>query len=376
MAEVQLQIKKLPIWQREVTPNNGRPTLREDTHTLLQVNGLGTVGLVQKTRPYVSTPADLMLLPFEKEVSQLTELTAEEGRALFAVTADVATTLHTLIGTGVPVIGINQQPDCVLIPEKYAADGTELKVQTIDTLHLHVFVEDGSGWQRGTVGELEALDRYDFVDPFSLIVSELALPIVHAQLGGEGTVDLQTSRFPIGLDIVFSGDISEVLAQPFFFTFLQSLQRELFKVYGDISGLVFHPDGDLRPQQERVLNVQHFLQTADISPYQKRLLVGVVSNLKPRNEEPRKHLRFVQGPALTWVIYQRGRQTHLAMTPRILSRGNAMESFGIWKDHPDENGDANHQRWINDFYWKLISALGKKYTPQPGPLLLSKLTND
>ena len=60
-------------------------------------------------------------------------------------------------------------------------------------------------------------------------------------------------------------------------------------------------------------------------------------------------MRLVQGPALTWIIYEDRGITRTNMNFRIISRGNASDALGVWVEPSGESGDDRKSQ-LRNFY--------------------------
>ncbi|MFA6250438.1 MAG: hypothetical protein WC686_02915 [Candidatus Shapirobacteria bacterium] len=347
-------------------------TLESDAHTIVSLPNFGDVGLVQKRRPYVEGPADLMLVPFYRPVDLLTHCSPDEARELFFLSGHLIGVLSSLQLNGFPVIAINQQPEAGKIASKYAPDGTELKVQTINQLHFHLFIEDGSGQPKARVAQLNEEDQPDFLDPFSPIVAQLLAPIVAEHVcssGLKGELRTVWDEFPVGLRITIEAPLPIVMQEPQLPVLLSQVQDRYCLAYNCLASNFLDPSKRLIDRPERIRRTRQFLANTDcLSPLSRRHLLLLSSSVTSSEKETRHHLRFVQGPALTWLFFQQGRQTVVNIAPRILSRGNAMESLGIWKDQFDD-APVSTQCQYNAFYAELAARVDSRYRPRSGPLL-------
>jgi len=105
-----------------------------------------------------------------------------------------------------------------------------------------------------------------------------------------------------------------------------------------------------------------------LSAFSQRIARLLATNIVSSGSESRQYLRLIYGPASIWIIYENDSGCYIHLSPKVLSRGNAMESLGIWKDQFDE-ADEKRQLVLDDFYLKLIEEIDDSYSPQKGPLL-------
>jgi len=376
--------KKLTIKERVVFSNPSRLLLGEvrpflgslegDAYAILRLDPYGEVGLVQKSRPYVEGPADMMMVPFYRPVSLITECTPDERHKLFALSGHLVELFERCCPHDYPVIAINQQSEGTTIPGKYAEDGTELKVQTIDQLHFHIFMEDKSGEPKFPIFRLKSEDRKDFLDPFSVVATDFIGPMVRQQILRSGLVcdyQIAWNSFPLGIRIFIDKPLSATTQEVALSNFLSGVQTQYCIMYELVASCFLSSDGSDMPRKrtERVDRVNQLVKKYDcLSEFSKRLLSLLAHKVTSSKQENRKYLRFVKGPALTWLLYAQDKQTVVNLSPRILSRGNAMESLGIWKDQ-FQDASSEVQQEHNCFYRNLLPIIDPQYKPIAGPLL-------
>jgi len=390
---IEREYLSLPIKKRIVFSNPQRVDvearnsflgkLEGDTHTILQLDGWGHVALVQKSRPYITGPADLMLIPIYRDISQVSELDDDEGRALLRMSGSVA---HAMVradegkGQSHSVIAFNQQPACVYLPEKYE-NGVEVKTQTINQLHFHIFLEDGQGETNGTIADLKEGDKKDFLDIFGIAFGEALIPVLKKKvtsLNNKAEVFFLKNRFPLGINIRWDESLESVTNDPNLFNFIKFSQERLIAFYQDFAGCIAadgshwweNRNSDLRSKSERIEKVNDFLKRkcGNLSAFSQRIARLLATNIVSSGSESRQYLRLIYGPASIWIIYENDSGCYIHLSPKVLSRGNAMESLGIWKDQFDE-ADEKRQLVLDDFYLKLIEEIDDSYSPQKGPLL-------
>ena len=63
------------------------------------------------------------------------------------------------------------------------------------------------------------------------------------------------------------------------------------------------------------------------------------------------------------IAFTKGDFATINVSPRIISKGNAMESFGIWKDQFEDASQENQLEY-NRFYLNLLSNINQIYCPQ------------
>lgn len=329
---------------------------------------VGRMGLTYKKTPYVENPADLMLILEDSEVSQLTDFTTDQGVSFFRACGEVATNMASMIGEGKPFIALNQQADCTAIPFKFAPDGTELKVQTIDNIHAHIFIETGYGENMGPAHEMTEMDQVDFMDPYGIAVGKLFQEYAQGLLPIDSptVVTFNEMNYPLGLTFTLNGGIKENLSSADFFNLIQDVQRQYVKMYRQVYSLLTNESGQLRTHQERKILVEEFLKTHNVTDETKRDLLTLCVATKNVELEERKQMRLVRGPALTWVIYEDGVNTKATMIFRIVSRGNATDALGIWVE-PKGIASEEREMELQNFYGALMSNLGNNYNVFPGP---------
>ena len=110
---------------------------------------------------------------------------------------------------------------------------------------------------------------------------------------------------------------------------------------------------------------------SNLSAFSQRIARLLAMNIVSSRSESRQYLRLIYGPASTWIIYEDDSGCYVHLSPKVLSRGNAMESLGIWKDQFDE-ADEQRQFALDDFYLKLLENIDDLYCPQKGPLLTER----
>lgn len=383
-----LPVKKRVVFSNPPGPNmcNDEPFLGElekDTHTYLSVDNRGLIALVQKSRPYISGPADLMLIPAYRSVSQICELDDNEGQSLLEMSGVIANSMVEISGDkncGRPVIALNQQPSCVSLPGKYE-EGVEVKIQTIDQLHLHIFLEDGEGDPFLTIGALSAEDKKDFLDIPGLVLSEALFPDVDHQataLNSLAETRFSLDKYPLGINIRWGRKITDITGDPKAFDFIKHVQDRLATAYQDFCRCLTVGGDDwwlgrsqLRFSDERIARTEVLLETTykHISDFGKRVALLIARNIVPGELEERRYLKMLYGPSCTWIFFEDSSGAYIHFSPKVLSRGNAMECLGIWKDQFEEADEAR-QRLQHSFYLDLQENLATRgYEVQKGPLL-------
>lgn len=365
--------KELPLLIRRDVPRNivsGKSIegYAADAYFIIDDNLLGKVAIVKKWTRYVNNPADAMVIPLESNISQLTDLDYESGIRFMELCSFLATTMHDKLGAGFPVIAINQQTDCQKLPYKYSDDGTEVKVQTIDQLHAHVFVEDGLGVPFMAVGDLPKEDRYCFYDPLAEVASEIVCSpsFFDKELYGiEKT--LSNNGFPMGVKFAVEGNSSEMGT---LFAVMKTIQTRYVNLYREIERELLE-NGQVVGIQARRSLLNRLNSEFDLSRKSRAILYYVLNNLRDYSNEERKFMRFVQGPALTWIIYEDKNHLLVNLSPRILSRGNASESLGIWVEPIDSDNVALADEQSN-FFRSLINSLQGRLNIYSGPQLLQR----
>lgn len=360
----------LEIVKREIPSNEvvGGESLAEDAVIDIESETLGKVSLVIKKTPYVENPADLMLTVPDLKISQLTEFEPGKGCEFIALCGRTVGKMHNQLGRGMPVIALNQQAECVYIPNKFAPDGTELKLQTINELHAHLFIEAGEGHSMGPASNMEVADQIDFMDPFGLAVGKLLYGMLDnggIELPNGFIANYETASFPLGLTIKIGDDIGSATGKPEFFDMLQRLQSKYVELYYYVKCELTNEDGSLKDRQSRKAFVTEFLEGKNLEPNEQRALETIGIATRNVEAEPRKNMRLVQGPALTWVIYESEGVTCANMNFRIVSRGNASDALGVWVE-PVGKADVERKSQLRDFYIELAKQL-KQENAKTGP---------
>lgn len=366
-----MRAEQLPIVYREVPKNPANfPDQKGfllDSFLTLEHPLIGTVALTRKRTQYVTGPADTMIVPLDLNASQLTELTVVQGHVFFEVCGCVAAAMLELAGNGYPVIAVNQQPECVNIPQKFASDGTELKVQTIDHLHSHVFIEDGAGVRGKKIAELDSASRNDFLDRLGLAASHLLLARINRKLvefSFRPVAFFSESKFPLGINIPFIGGIRGLMANKKVFRLVTEVQEDLIELYGSVEGHMLDEDKERKKRQ-----LELFLSGLDAPASVKNYLLTVAMAIKKDAAGLEKHLHLVMGPAMTWIFFEKEKKTFINLTPRFFSRGNAMEALGIWVEPIEVNKEKNLASQ-DAFYRLLMVKLGKLFNTEAGQVLL------
>ncbi len=362
--------KELVVIERYVPRNPvhepNRDGFRADSLLVIDNADLGPIGVVRKKTHYVNSPADVMIMPLEGAISQITELSEAEAASFLLTCARVVDAMREISPDGSPVIAINQQPDCIMLPTKFAPDGTELKVQTIDAIHAHVFLEDGRGLPRGTISSMDKVASTDFFDPLGHAVSQLFISEVNRQLDEAGLATqstYNTDHFPLGINVPFDGDIVAVLTDPRIARFIQATQRSYVQTYRMIEQIWQNYSGEARRDQI----TQFFSGLSGENIQVREFVERVILSLREDVSGVERHHRLVQGPALTWVIYERDGRCYIHLTPRFFSRGNAMEDLGVWVEPVEEvTPDLSE---ANDFYRLLMVKLGSTLLVSEGASL-------
>lgn len=366
----------LPSLIRRTVPINptirARKSLLDDAYVIFDSEVLGRVCLTQKKTPYEIHPADVMVAIPDNKASQLTELSYFEGVVFLRTCGRIARIMHKALGRGFPVVAINQQPECRNIPYKYSEDGTELKVQTLNELHAHVFIEDHFGERYLSVAELSPDSKYDFYDPYAMAFSEGLFNRVAGKLvklDKQHKISFNQGTFPIGINIAWGEDIVTTLGDAHFYQFIREVQEDIVSIYRSVETMIINDDGSFADRNKRRLMVDALCDSEGrLSDKCRRVITSLIMGLRSSDSEKRKYMRLIKGPALTWAFCENNGCTNINLIPRIISRGNAMEMLGIWV----ETGEvADEKRLImQDAYFdKLIGHLGVDLNVKGGPAL-------
>ncbi|MBI5358597.1 hypothetical protein HZB69_03175 [Candidatus Amesbacteria bacterium] len=335
-----------------------------DSLAIISDNLWGRFGVVRKWTQYVTGSADVMIIPLGSNVSQLTELEAPRLGRFLHLCGSLVAEMHRECGNGFPVVAINQQPECVNIPDKYAADGTELKVQTINEVHAHLYIENGKYNHTIPPSKLKAEDRYSFIDPLGIIAGGLIYKEACdtlERIPGFVKLHLFDDKYPLGVNFELTGGISENLDKTELCAFVADTQSWIFGIYRSL-------ENKLRQTTDRTDVVDWFLKEHHMDKKSADYISKIISIIRDHSVVEKKHHRFVPGPAMTWIIYERGGNTFVNLAPRILSRGNASESFGVWVE-PVDNIDGNGEM-VSDqkkFWDSIITKLSKTLDITKGP---------
>lgn len=318
----------------------------------LETPVLGQLSLVRKKTPYVDNPSDMMIRMKDFEYSQITEMPAEKGAALLEICGEILDISEEKFD-GRKFIAINQQVECNNIPSKYAQDGTELKVQTINEIHPHMFILPADYPNTWKLGELEDEDFHDFYDEFAVAVSEALSKSFNV---GNSSVRKTFNRnmYPVGLIFHVSRDGLKEFYQTF--DLMQRFQSEYSNLYYQYIGLILDQDGNLLPRKERLEEMRERVERLNLSKESEHSLLKMFVSSIPRDQEDRKYLRFIQGPALTWLIEISDTDLMVHPSLRFVSRGNAMESLGVWVDQDYDRQDT-HLEGQKKLYQKLIRRM-------------------
>jgi hypothetical protein len=318
----------------------------------LETPALGQLSLVRKKTPYVDNPSDMMIRMKDSDYSQITEMPSEKGGALLELCSQILDISAEEI-SGRKFIAINQQLECTDIPDKYASDGTELKVQTINEIHPHMFIlqpDYPNTWQ---IGELDDEDYHDFYDEFAVAVSEALSKSFQT---GSSSIRKTFNRkvYPIGLIFKVSINGSNEFHQTF--DLMQRFQNEYSNLYYQYRGLILDDHGNLLPRRKRLEGMKERVRGLNLSKESEHSLLKMFVASIPRDQEVRKYLRFIQGPALTWLMEISNTELIVHPSLRFISRGNAMESLGVWVDQGYDRQDT----YLNDqkkLYQKLMRKM-------------------
>lgn len=313
---------------------------------------LGQLSLVRKKTPYVDNPSDMMIRMKNSDYSQITEMPSEKGGELLELCSKILEISAEEI-SGRKFIAINQQVECNDIPSKYAQDGTELKVQTINEIHPHMFIlptDYPNTWQ---IGELEDEDYHDFYDEFAVAVSE-ALSKSFQVESSSVRKTFNRNVYPVGLIFHVSRDGSNEFHQTF--DLMQRFQSEYSNLYYQYIGLIFDHEGNLLPRKERLEEMRVRVGRLNLSEESEHSLLKMFVASIPRDQEDRKYLRFIQGPALTWLIEISDTDLIIHPSLRFVSRGNAMESLGVWVDQGYDRQDT-HLEDQKKLYQRLMKRM-------------------
>ena len=374
-------IPRNPPPQKVLSANSFLQEHYGNIHTIVELPYHGQLGLIQKVTPYVTNQADTMVAPMYRKISLLDEFKTREGIDYFAFLGRLAGIFLSILGDGIPIVAINQQALCNQIPRKYI-DDVDLKVQTWNQFHAHVFLEDFSGtaWmQRSTIPLLE---RKNFFDPLSMAASELALrqvDTVREVFLPETELNLSKDHFPLGITLKWHRNIESAFDDPALFLFMRTVQTSLFKMYNHFMLEYLQLENPLAvntylsalSRESAALRkkaIIELIQKNQFSIFTEKILMVLANNLRSWHDEKLHYLRIIPGPAMTWLIFQEFDQVVINLSFRILSRGNASEALGIYTRH-DQFADSSRLIELNDFHHLLSEKLKRKYTIFPGPLI-------
>lgn len=357
------RIPELCVIRRD-TPRNeilgSKENMEPDAVFILEDDILGKTALVEKLTPYTNNPADLMLVNLERKETQITQLDERSRLRYFQILGMTANAFEKVTKEKT-FICFNQQENCEQIAQKYSPDGTELKVQTINSLHAHIFSENFQGDFFRNLSELDQKDFYDFYDPLGMTFSEIVYREV-VKKSGMDNLSIIDQQYPFGILLKMRGKFGEVPASDNLARMVCELQTRYSEIYNQIArGMEAEILG--HDKKRRKDSFQKKLpQLADLSKPSQRIVKTIFLALKddPLQEE-KKYLRFVQGSALTWIITQNQDFLEATLSPKVLSRGNAMEALGIWVEQAPKN-NPNRQAIKQSFYQLLEIKLAKNFT--------------
>lgn len=354
---------------REEVPVNeiygGRDDFIQNEAISLKDEILGQVSLIRKRTPYVSNPSDIMLMLPDQSASQITDLTNSQGGRLLEVCTEILRVSGSRI-QGARYISINQQTECLDIPQKFASDGTELKVQTFNELHAHIFIRPyGTNYLQTQATSLEEEDYYDFFDEFGIVVSKAFFQTVNPKIIENYHVALsfQENRFPIGINISSSiRDFNSVQL----FEFMNFLQEEYVSFYYRFANEMQDENGVLLSRSERMSLYNKLRNSISLSKDDEKVLKTLLIATRETNLESRKHMKYIKGPALTWLLEFGATNINLHLAIKFLARGNAMESLGVWVDQVLSK-DRRQQTLAQVTHYKyLIENMDPIYNAKPG----------
>lgn len=339
---------------------------KADSLAVIKDDLWGRFGIVRKWTQYVAGPADVMIVPLGSKISQLTELETPRLNRFFHLCGVVVSEMHRKCKNGFPVVAINQQPECVNIPNKYAADGTELKVQTMNEIHAHLYIENGEHSRIIAQSMLKVEDRYSFVDPLGVIVGKLIYGEVRGlseRIPGFVKLHLNDGKYPLGVNFEFTGGISGNLDKPELCRFMVDTQLWIFGIYRSL-------EEKLKQATDRAGVVDWFLSEHHMDEKSAKYVSKIIRVIKNFSEVKKKYHKFVPGPAMTWIIYEKNGNTLVNLTPRILSRGNASESLGVWVEPVDDAIQSVKNDFNQKQFWvETINSLSDDLDITKGPMI-------
>jgi hypothetical protein len=309
---------------------------------------------VVKLNQYTVTPYEIALFPTHRPVSELTDLSTEEGKTIMGSVYDTATSMKHMLGDSANItIGINQHHNVENLPAEIERGSEQVptRVQTIDQLHIHVYADLPGEDKIKPLSELEKSKQREIRDPYIFAAAELISPYVellqaeHPEIWGE--TKIQDRNFPLGLNITLPQGLETITAEPFF-TGLQTLQNAYKYEYEQITNCLVDTNiadnygmFQVRPEKERAERTKTYLQShPELSDYTKTLLRKTAQQHASFAEVEKHYHTFVRGAAFTLGIYQNEqKETVLNWQPRVISRGNILSSFGIFRNGaiiPDE----------------------------------------
>jgi len=338
-------------------------SLRDNSFALVMLPGIGEVGLISKARNYSETPYDVMIACLDDSVGTIHRMSNLGREWFFKLVRDIYKIINEESGLRI-AIGINQHPEAFRLPERDER-GNKNRAQTLAPIHAHLYEVSAPAKRFIRMADLEKAEQRDICDPMIMLASELAL----ASLQRIDTLNKQVRSYkvelatpPWGLNIEFRVSLTEFLNQdvaPW-----ATIQGELFQLHENWRR-------SLNPgltAAERNDGVAARAKMLTLSDHSRRLLGLLSANLRKRSEEAKPELLFTQGAAVTYTLYEdRGRAT-LNIHPRLMSKGNSADSFGLYVNNSE--GEPEEELLAKRaFYARIIRKIQTDYAVRQGPFM-------
>jgi diadenosine tetraphosphate (Ap4A) HIT family hydrolase len=336
---------------------------------------------VVKLNQYTATPYEVALFPTHRPITELTDLRASEGATIMESVYDTAKSMKQMLGDNAAVIiGINQHHNVENLPAMIERGNEKVttRVQTIDQLHIHVYAELPGEDKNLPFSQLDKAKQREIRDPYIFAAAELVHPYVKLLQAENpdvwGNAHIQDKHFPLGLNIHLPQGLETIKTEAFF-TGLQTLQNAYRHEYNQVTDCFVDTKTTdeysmfkVQPEQQRLARTEDYLQShPEYSDHTRSLLNATAKQHASFAEVENHYHTFVRGAAFTIGIYQNEHgETQLNWQPRIISRGNVLSSFGIFRNGtiiPDERKEG----LINNAHTQLYETI-RSHSTEPAML--------
>lgn len=365
------------VRDRSVNEYDNDVTLLNDA-SIVHVRGKnGTnIALVSKARNYSSTEFDVMVSTLDGNQSCLIDLTKEQRVDFFAVVKNVVA--YTQNVSQLPLaVGLNQHPKGHLLPYRNEV-GQKNRVQTLKPLHVHVYETDVIDGTHHRISTMSKEDKRDICDPLILVSGDILrnrLSICGEQSEENPKVSLDIKSAPFGLTIEFPDDILEFIDKRS--DLLVEIQESYLSIYGEMFNLFASEiDGcvEIHDVETRISNVEQFIfQNPNITSYSKRVLIMFARNIKDIEDVP-LYSTFINGPAITYTLFEKDGKSALNIHPRLMSRGNSADAMGLYVDN-EFTKEAETQEDLKTkmrYYTGLVSHLKTEFDTNEGKFFIEQ----